>query len=262
MHHLQILDFQEHIDNKITKCNRIIGIMKRLSSVISRKNLLTIYKSFVRPHLDYADIIYDNPINDSFREKIERVQYTASLVITGAIKGTSRERLYKELGLESLSARRWSHRLIFFYKIIKGISPSYLMPYLISNNNDSYNTRSCSHNKIKSLKTRTQAFSSAFFPYCITEWNKLNDKVRNAVSISIFKNQILNFIKTKENSLFGIHDILGVKLLTRLRLNFSHLNEHKFRHNFKDTINPMCSCGSDIESTMHFLLKLPKLFLQ
>ena len=108
---------------------------------------------------------------------------------------------------------------------------------------------------MKSFKTRTQAFSSDFFSYCIMEWNKLNDKVRNAVSIIIFKNQIVNFIKTKENSLSGIHDILGVKLLTCLRLNFSHLNEHKFRHNFKDTINPMCSCGSDIESTMHFLLR-------
>ena len=158
------LDFQEHIDNKINKCNRIIGIMKRLLSVISRKNLLTIYKSFVRPHLDYADIIYDNPFNDSFKEKIERVQYNASLVTTGTIKGTSQEHLYKELGLESLSARRWSHRLIFFYKIIKRISPSYLMSYLMSNNNDSYNTRSCSHNKIKSLKTRTQAFRLCFLP--------------------------------------------------------------------------------------------------
>ena len=97
------LDFNEHINNKINKCNKIIGIMKKLSLFLSRKTLLTIYKSFVRPNLDYADIIYDKPFNESFKTKIEMIQYRAALVITGAIKGTSRDRLYQEIGLESLA---------------------------------------------------------------------------------------------------------------------------------------------------------------
>ena len=66
--------------------------MKRLSLILSRKSLLTIYKSFVRPNLDYADIIYDKPFNESFKRKIEMTQYKAALVITGAIKGTFRDR--------------------------------------------------------------------------------------------------------------------------------------------------------------------------
>ena len=77
-------------------------MMKKLSSSVSRQSLLTIYKSFVRPILDYADIIYDKPHKDAFIEKIERVQYNACLVITGAFKGTSRELLYQKLVLESL----------------------------------------------------------------------------------------------------------------------------------------------------------------
>ena len=56
---------------------------------ISRKSLLTIYKSFVRSNLDYADIIYDKPLNESFKRKIEMVQYNAALIITGAFKGTA-----------------------------------------------------------------------------------------------------------------------------------------------------------------------------
>ena len=59
----------------------------------------------------------------------------------------------------------------------------------------------------------------------------------------------------KENSLFCFYDPLGVKLLTRLRLQFSHLNEYKFRHGFSDTINPMCTCGTEIETTEYFLLR-------
>ena len=100
--------------------------MKRLSLILSRKSLLTIYKSFVRPNLDYADIICDKPFNESFKRKIEMVQYKAAIVITGAVKGTSRDRLYQELGLESVEDRRWSHRLFFFHKIIQGLLPSYL----------------------------------------------------------------------------------------------------------------------------------------
>ena len=82
-------------------------MMKKLSTSVSRQSLLTIYKLFVRPNLGYGDIIYDKPHKGSFIEKIERVEYSACLVITGAFKGTSRERLYEELGLESLKDRRW-----------------------------------------------------------------------------------------------------------------------------------------------------------
>ena len=95
------LKFNEHINNKINKCNKIIGIIKRFSLILSRKSLLTIYKSFVRPNLDYADIIYDKPLNESFKIKIEMVQYKT--VITGATNGTSRHRLYQELGFRIFS---------------------------------------------------------------------------------------------------------------------------------------------------------------
>ena len=64
-----------------------------------------------------------------------------------------------------------------------------------------------------------------------------------------------DFLKTSENSVFEIHGNNGIKLLTRLRLNFSHLNKHKFRHNFLETLNPMCSCGSEPEITAKFLLR-------
>ena len=67
------------------------------------------------------------------------------------------------------------------------------------------------------------------------------------------KSQLL--IKKNENSLFSVNDPSCVKLLTRLRLQFSHLNEHKFRHCFNDTLNPICACGTEIETTEHFLLR-------
>ena len=72
-----------------------------------RKSLLTIYKVFLRPLVDYGDIIYDQPHNESFYEKLESVQYKAAFAITGTIQGPSRDKIYEELGLESHKARRW-----------------------------------------------------------------------------------------------------------------------------------------------------------
>ena len=114
MHLDEKLNFNTHIKEKIAKANKGIGIIRKLAHVLPRESLVTIYKSFVRPHIDYGDIIYDQPNNDSFCDMIERVQYNAALAITGAIKGTSQLKLYKELGFESLKFRRWFRRLCFF----------------------------------------------------------------------------------------------------------------------------------------------------
>ena len=85
------VDFNKHLDEKINKCNKLIGMMKKLYTSVSRQTLLTIYKSFVRPIVDYGDIIYDKSHKGSFIKKIERVQYNAYLVVTSAFKGTSRD---------------------------------------------------------------------------------------------------------------------------------------------------------------------------
>ena len=60
------------------------------------------YKALVRPYLDYGDMIYDEAYNKTFHQKIESIQYNACLALSGAIRGSSRERIYHELGLESL----------------------------------------------------------------------------------------------------------------------------------------------------------------
>ena len=73
-----------------------MGIMKKISLTLSRNGLLTIYKTFIRPIPDYTDIIYEAPLTESFKVKLEIVQYNASLVITGAFKGTLHDRIYRE----------------------------------------------------------------------------------------------------------------------------------------------------------------------
>ena len=105
------LSFNERINDQIHQTSKGVGLLQKLQTFLPRNSLLTIYKLFIKLLLDYADVIYDQPSNTSFSKKIELVQYNGALAITGAIKGSSREKLYQELGLEYLYRRRWSRRL-------------------------------------------------------------------------------------------------------------------------------------------------------
>ena len=111
--------------------------MRLLSRYLPRSSLCEIYKLHIRPHLDYGDVLYHIPTKvyefrstntlPSIMKKIESVQYSAALAVTGAWKGTSRDRLYEELGWESLDSRRWTRWLTLFYKIVNKLTPAYML---------------------------------------------------------------------------------------------------------------------------------------
>ena len=82
------LNFLEHIDEKIKKVTKKINLLRKLNLMLPCSSLSVIYKSFVRPHLDYGDTVYDQPSNSSLSDKIESLQYNATLAIAGAIRGS------------------------------------------------------------------------------------------------------------------------------------------------------------------------------
>ena len=120
---------------------------------------------------------------------------------------------------------------------MNGLLPPYLQSYRNHSNDGEYQARSACQNKMKTLSGRGKVFNSSFYPYFIKEWCALSEEIRNIVSFNKFKEIILSFIRPNENSVFAIHYTKVLKLLTLLKLNFSHLNEHKFRHGFKDAID-------------------------
>ena len=74
-----------------------IGVIKRLCKKLPQHSLLKMYKSFVQPHLDYGDLLYDQP-NKDLCQKTETIQYNTGLAIISTIKGTSQIKVYNELG--------------------------------------------------------------------------------------------------------------------------------------------------------------------
>ena len=166
------------------------------------------------PLLHYGDIIYDQPHNESVYEKLESVQYKVALAITGAIQGTSREKLYQDQGLESLRARRWNKRLSCMFKIVKEEAPNYLIN-LIPKIQQTTRTRI---NRTPTFHCRTDCFKNSCFPSTLNDWYKLDETIRNSESISVFKSRLLSFIRPLESNVYNIFDPIGLKFLTRLRL--------------------------------------------
>ena len=178
------LNFSEHIKSITRKINKTLGLLRKFEQILPRSSLLTIYKTFIRRQLHYVDIIYDQAYNSVFHDKLESIQYNACLAITGAIRGTATEKIYQELGLESLKPRRWFRKLYHFYKIFNEKSPFYLLK-LIPNFNRIHNTR-LSYN-IPPIKVRHDYFKNSFFPSAISEWNKLDLNIRNSASLNTLK---------------------------------------------------------------------------
>ena len=98
-----------------------------------------------------------------------------------------------------------------------------------------------------------------FFSSVITDWNNLDKYIRSSENLIIFKKSIPKFIRLSPNSTYNYFNTKGIKHLTRLRLGLSHLLYHKFKYGFLDSLNPISSCGFDIETTCQFLLHCPNL---
>ena len=92
------------------------------------------------------------------------------------------------------------------------------------------------------------------FSYTNVEWNKLDANFKNAKSYMCFRNSLLKIGRPVQNSICNVFNVLEIKFLTRLRLGLSHLNEHKFKHNFQNCLNSLCFCSLEVESTIQFFL--------
>ena len=107
------------------------------------------------------------------------------------------------------------------------------------------------------FKIRHKFFKDSYFPSTIIEWNNLDLTLGTQKVLLFSKNSILKFIRPSPSTVFNCNNYKGIRFITPLRLEMSHLREHKFKHNFQESLNPICSCGLDIESTSHVLLHCP-----
>ena len=139
-------------------------------------------------------------------------------------------------------------RLCLFYKVVSTKLPAYICDFIPPVRQSQRHP-----NTFKSSSSRTEYFKKLYIPFVIGEWNKLNPEVRKSASYNIFRKLLLNFIQPSASKVYNIKDTIGIELITRLRLGFSHLREHKFKHNFQDMLNPLCSCSIEVEIYLSLL---------
>ena len=196
-------------------------------------------------------MIFDQAYNKSFYGQSEIFRCNASLAITSGIIGTSKEKLYQELGFDSLQDRRWFRRFFTFYNIFKNQSPRYLYESLPITTAPHITT---SPHNLPLFHIRQIFFKNWFFPFTVIGCNNLDLPIRNSKNLSVFKKSILQFIRPSLSNAYNCFKTSRIKYLTSLRLGLSHLRDCKFKHGFLDSLNPICSCGLDIETTCHYLL--------
>ena len=114
--------------------------MKSLKFTLGRRSLETIHLSFIRPLLEYGDLIFDNLTNFEQNE-LDKIQNGAARIVTGTTKLTSIENLYTNTGWQTLGNRRNIHKLMLMYKLLYSLAPSYLYSLLPENNNAGYTLR-------------------------------------------------------------------------------------------------------------------------
>ena len=130
-------------------------------------------------------------------------------------RGSSKEKIYQELGFEYLRVRRWYRKHCLFNKVLNNEHPQYLFN-LIPVKRALYSTRNAINTPVPN--TNYNFFKNLFFPSNINERNKLHPGLKNAKSLPLFKTNILKFIRPIPNSAYSYHNVKGLKSVTRLRL--------------------------------------------
>ena len=140
------------------------------------------------------------------------------------------------------------------FNLRKTQSPSYLFAEIPDEHTVTYNLRTI--RAYDQASCRTVRFSNTYFQNALYEWNLLSDETKDPLSITKFKRKLLAIIRPLGKSSYDTHGIRGVTLLTKLRLKFSAIKDHCFRHRL-DFLTPMCNCGAEKEDNEHYLLHYP-----
>ena len=236
-----------HIKYITEKAWNRINIMRKLRFNLDRKSLEIIYISFIRPLIEYADVIWDN-CTQAEKNEIDKIQNEAARIACGSSKLVSLTDLHKEINWEPLQDRRDKHKFTLFYKMQNSLTPQYLTD-LVPQHVGSvarYNLRNA--NDLRTSESRTTLYYNSFVPAVTRKWNNLPDDVKNSESLNAFKSN-LNRNKVITPSYYYIGKRHSQVIHTRLRTKSSCLNEHLYAKNIIDS--PLCRCG-DIESNFHF----------
>ena len=243
------LDWSVQINDVCLRANKKLSVLRHIK-LLKRNTLDLLYKITVRSVIDYALPVYANNLRLTDLARLDRIQYRAAKLVTGALHFTSKDKLNIELGWEDFHSRIKFLGLSLFHKI-----HLYETRPLIRNCRSKIDYEKKYHTRSKGgylpYPFKGEGFKKSFFPYMTGLWNNL-DVNHQLMALPDFKSRLKEEIKPHKYRHFSKGSKIGNKLLTRLRLERSDLNLHKFTIGQSET--PECLCHSKQESSQHFLL--------
>ena len=243
------LDWTTQVNDVCLKANRKLSVLRNVK--YSKRNTLDLlYKITVRSVIDYALPIYSNNLKLTDLARLDRLQYRAGKLVTGALHLTSRDKLNVELGWENFQTRINFLGLSLFQKIHK-YQTRPLIRRCMSELDYSKKYLTRSRGGYSPYPNYGVKFKNSFFPYMSNLWNRLNVSTQ-LLELTEFKQELKKELKPVKYRHFSKGSKVGNCLLTRLRLERSDLNLHKF--NIGQIDSPECSCHAKYESSLHYLI--------
>ena len=245
--------WDSHIKAIITKCRPLINCLRTYKYRLSRRALENLYKSYILPHFDYADVLWDG-CTQKLAEELESLHLEALRTIIGTVRGTSHHKIYAESGFITLEERRRRHKLIMYHKIVNEQVPRYLtssLPPLVSENVP-YNLRR--EYERESLAWDLNRYKDSFFPQTSLLWNNLPQYIQSSDSLG----QLKNFLSAEDPKI-PLHYYTGNRkeqlIHCKLRLGMSDLNQDMVNRHI--SLDPSCKCGYNSENCQHYLFHCP-----
>ena len=231
----------------------MINCLRTYKYRLSRRALENLYKSYILPHFDYADVLWDG-CTQTLAQELESLHLEALRTIIGTVRGTSHEKIYEESGFITLEERRKRHKLILYHKIVNEQVPGYLrsnLPPLVSENIP-YNLRR--EFEREGLAWDLSRFKESFFPQTSQLWNNLPQYIQSSHSLS----QLKRFLSADDPTI-PLRYYTGNRkeqlIHCKMRLGMSDLNQDMVNRHI--ALNPSCKCGHNSENSQHYLLHCP-----
>lgn len=242
--------WSEHINNISSRANPKLLIIRRLKYLLDRKSLENIYYSYIRPILEYGNVVWGNCTEEN-KIQLEKVQLEAARIVTGAVKGIPHEKLYRETGWETLEQRRNHCQLYLMHKMINKETPQCLQILLPPPCNTTYQTRY--NPNLQPVFARSNQYYSSFIPKTIRMWNELDSTVKDIRSLNSFKAKLKK--KDKTPKYYNTGNRKAQIIHAKLRMNCSDLNHDMLLRFLSDSAS--CSCGHMVENAEHYFLHCP-----
>ena len=244
------LDWSMQVSQVCLKANRKLSVLRTVK-FLSRPILDLLYKTIVRSVIDYGLPVYYSSLNLCDKAKLERVQYNAAKIVTGALSYSSKEKLNYDLSWETIKDRAEFLGLTIFHKIRCQLTRPLIRSCMPAINLDQqYLLRNKS--PFVDYPAFGAKFKQSFFPHFLKSYNNLPSNIKGLL-FNDFKDHLATYLKPKRHKHFNRGSKAGNNLLTQIRVGRSNLHSHSFMIGLTD--NPVCTCNDGNETSLHYFLK-------